>query len=139
MVGARLECAVDRVLQVARRRDAGRLDAVSRHGTCVDATCREHVLMEIVFVVAVAENGVIGAGNAIPWRLKADMARFKALTTGKPVIMGRRTFESLRRPLPNRTNIVIMRDADYRAAGAVVTISSADVGAVACGDVLRRS
>lgn len=97
--------------------------------------------MEIVFVLAIAENGVIGAGNAIPWRLKSDMARFKALTIGKPVIMGRKTFESLpgRRPLPNRTNIVITRDADYRAAGAVVTTSAADAGAVALGDALRRS
>jgi dihydrofolate reductase len=95
--------------------------------------------MEIVFVVAIAENGVIGAGGAIPWRLKSDMQRFKALTIGKPVIMGRKTFESLRRPLPNRTNIVITRDADYRAAGAVVTTSAADAGAVARGDALRRS
>ncbi|MGY8706885.1 dihydrofolate reductase [Bradyrhizobium sp. 18BD] len=95
--------------------------------------------MEIVFVVAIAENGIIGAGNAIPWRLKSDMARFKALTIGKPVIMGRKTFESLRRPLPGRTNIVITRDTDYRAAGAVVTTSSADAGAVARGDALRRS
>lgn len=97
--------------------------------------------MEIVFVVAIAENGVIGAGNAIPWRLKSDMARFKALTIGKPVIMGRRTFESLpgRRPLRGRTNIVITRDADYRAAGAVVTTSATDAGAVALGDALRRS
>jgi len=95
--------------------------------------------MEIVFVVAVAENGVIGAGNAIPWRLKSDMARFKALTIGKPIIMGRKTFESLRRPLPNRTNIVITRDPAYRAAGAIVTTSSADAGAVALGDALRRS
>ncbi|MCK1741453.1 dihydrofolate reductase [Bradyrhizobium sp. 139] len=95
--------------------------------------------MEIVFVVAIAENGVIGAGNAIPWRLKSDMARFKALTIGKPVIMGRKTFESLRRPLPGRTNIVITRDADYRANGAIVTTSAADAGAVARGDALRRS
>ncbi|SEM24109.1 dihydrofolate reductase [Bradyrhizobium sp. OK095] len=95
--------------------------------------------MEIVFVVAIAENGVIGAGNAIPWRMKSDMARFKALTIGKPVIMGRKTFESLRRPLSNRTNIVITRDADYRAAGAIVTTSSTDAGAVARGDALRRS
>ena len=95
--------------------------------------------MEIVFVVAVAENGVIGAGNAIPWRLKSDMARFKALTIGKPIIMGRKTFESLRRPLPGRTNIVITRDATYRAAGAIVTTSSSDAGAVALGDALRRS
>jgi len=96
--------------------------------------------MEIVFVVAIAENGVIGAGNAMPWRLKSDMARFKALTIGKPVIMGRKTFESLpRRPLPNRTNIVITRDAAYRANGAIVTTSAADAGAVALGDALRRS
>lgn len=96
--------------------------------------------MEIVFVVAIAENGIIGAGNAMPWRLKSDLARFKALTIGKPVIMGRKTFESLpRRPLPNRTNIVITRDAAYRAAGAIVTTSAADAGAVALGDALRRS
>ncbi|KQT21296.1 MULTISPECIES: dihydrofolate reductase [unclassified Bradyrhizobium] len=95
--------------------------------------------MEIVFVVAIAENGVIGAGNAIPWRLKSDMAHFKALTIGKPVIMGRKTFESLRRPLPGRTNIVITRDAAYRAAGAIVTTSVAAADAVARGDALRRS
>lgn len=95
--------------------------------------------MEIVFVVAIAENGVIGAGSAIPWRLKSDMARFKALTIGKPVIMGRKTFESLPRPLQGRTNIVITRDADYRATGAIVTTSAADAGAVARGDALRRS
>ena len=96
--------------------------------------------MEIIFVVAIAENGVIGAGNAMPWRLKSDMARFKALTIGKPVVMGRKTFDSLpRRPLPARTNIVITRDADYRAHGTIVTTSSADAGAVALGDALRRS
>ena len=97
--------------------------------------------MEIVFVVAIAENGVIGAGNAMPWRLKSDLARFKALTIGKPVIMGRKTFESLpgRRPLSNRTNIVITRDPAYRAAGTVVATSSADAEAVARGDALRRS
>ncbi|WP_407188133.1 dihydrofolate reductase [Bradyrhizobium centrosematis] len=95
--------------------------------------------MEIVFVVAIAENGVIGAGNAMPWRLKSDMARFKALTIGKPVIMGRKTFESLPRPLPNRTNIVVTRDAAYRANGAIVTTSAADADAIARGDALRRS
>lgn len=95
--------------------------------------------MEIVFVVAIAENGVIGAGNAIPWRLKSDMIRLKALTIGKPVVMGRKTFESLPRPLPGRTNIVITRDKDYRANGAVVTTSSADALSVARGDALRRS
>jgi dihydrofolate reductase len=95
--------------------------------------------MEIVFVLAVAENGVIGAHGSIPWRLKSDMQRFKALTIGKPVVMGRKTFVSLRRPLPGRTNIVITRDADYRAAGAIVTTSSDEARAIARGDALRRS
>lgn len=78
---------------------------------------------EIVLIVAVAENGVIGADGVIPWRLKTDQQRFKSMTMGKPVVMGRKTFVSLRRPLPGRTNIVVTRDADYRAAGAVVTTS----------------
>ena len=88
--------------------------------------------------VAVAENGVIGRDNAIPWRLKSDQQRFKAMTMGKPVVMGRKTFVSLRRPLPGRTNIVVTRDAHYRAAGAVVTTSFDAARAVAIGDALRR-
>ena len=94
--------------------------------------------MEVVLIVAVADNGVIGANGAIPWRLKSDMQRFKALTSGKPVVMGRKTFMSLRRPLPGRTNIVVTRDAGFRGAGAVVTTSFADARAVATGDALRR-
>ncbi|WP_298258998.1 dihydrofolate reductase [Bradyrhizobium sp.] len=94
--------------------------------------------MEIVLIVAVADNGVIGAGGAIPWRLKTDMLRLKALTMGKPVVMGRKTFLSLRRPLPGRTNIVMTRDANFRAAGAVVTASVAQALDVARGDALRR-
>ena len=94
--------------------------------------------MEVVIIVAVAENGVIGAGGAIPWRLKSDMQRLKASTIGKPVVMGRKTFMSLRRPLAGRTNIVVTRDASFRAAGAVVTTSFADARAVALGDALRR-
>src|SRR6188768_824096 len=94
--------------------------------------------MEIVLLVAVAENGVIGAEGGIPWRLKADQQRLKAMTMGKPVVMGRKTFASLRRPLPGRTNIVVTRDANYRAAGAVVTSSFDAARAVATGDALRR-
>jgi dihydrofolate reductase len=94
--------------------------------------------MEIVLIVAVAENGVIGAGGAIPWRLKSDMQRLKAMTMGKPIVMGRKTFESIGRPLPGRTNIVVTRDAAFRAAGAVVTTSFADAKAIATGDALRR-
>jgi dihydrofolate reductase len=95
--------------------------------------------MEVVLIVAVADNGVIGAGGAIPWRLKTDQQRLKMLTTGKPVVMGRKTFVSLRRPLPGRTNIVVTRDRTFRAAGAVVATSFADARAVATGDALRRS
>jgi dihydrofolate reductase len=95
--------------------------------------------MELVLIVAVAENGVIGAGNGIPWRLKSDMQRFKAMTMGKPVLMGRKTFMSLGRPLPGRTNIVITRDGKFRSAGAVVTTSFADAKAIAEADALRRS
>ena len=95
--------------------------------------------MEVVLIVAVADNGVIGSHGTIPWRLKSDMQRFKALTTGKPVVMGRKTFTSIGRPLPGRTNIVVTRDAGFRAAGAVVTTSFADARAVAIGDALRRS
>jgi dihydrofolate reductase len=95
--------------------------------------------MEVVLIVAVADNGVIGAKGAIPWRLKSDMQRLKAMTMGKPVVMGRKTFVSLRRPLPGRTNIVLTRDDGFRAAGAVVTTSFADARAVALGDALRRS
>jgi dihydrofolate reductase len=95
--------------------------------------------MEVVLIIAVADNGVIGARGSIPWRLKTDQQRFKMLTTGKPVVMGRKTFVSLRRPLPGRTNIVVTRDRSFRAAGAVVTTSFADGRAVATGDALRRS
>ena len=93
---------------------------------------------QIVLVVAIAENGVIGAGGAIPWRLKSDQQRLKAMTMGKPVVMGRKTFMSLRRPLPGRTNIVVTRDASFRSPGAVVTTSVAAARAVATGDALRR-
>ena len=99
-----------------------------------------HSPPEIVLVYAVAENGVIGKDNAIPWRLKSDMQRFKALTIGKPIVMGRKTFESFpRRPLPGRTNIVMTRSADCAMDGAVVVTSLADARAVAVGDALRRS
>jgi dihydrofolate reductase len=70
-----------------------------------------------------ARNRVIGRTNALPWRLPADLQRFKTLTTGHPVLMGRKTFESLGRPLPNRTNIVVSRDPDYAPTGCLVAHS----------------
>ena len=75
----------------------------------------------IALVVARANNGVIGNRGAIPWRIAEDMRRFKALTLGKPVIMGRKTWDSLpKKPLPGRTNIVVTRDKTFAAEGAVV-------------------
>jgi dihydrofolate reductase len=75
----------------------------------------------IALVVARACNGVIGRDGVLPWRIKSDMAWFKANTLGKPVIMGRKTWESLpRRPLPGRTNIVLSRDQSFETLGALV-------------------
>ena len=69
----------------------------------------------IVLVAAVAENGVIGRDNALPFRQSSDLKRFKALTIGKPVVMGRKTFVSIGKPLPGRTNIVVSRDPGFNA------------------------
>ncbi|HEY0920903.1 dihydrofolate reductase [Devosia sp.] len=74
----------------------------------------------VALIAAVAENGVIGSGNAIPWRLPSDFAFFKRMTVGKPVIMGRRTFESIGRPLPERVNIVVSRAKGYQPEGVLV-------------------
>jgi dihydrofolate reductase len=93
---------------------------------------------EIVLIAAVADNGVIGAGNAIPWRLKNDMRRLKAITMNKPVVMGRKTFASLKRPLPGRTNIVITRDPDFSSPGVVATTSFEGALALARADALQR-
>jgi dihydrofolate reductase len=80
--------------------------------------------MQISFILAAARNGVIGNSGAIPWRIPEDMRRFKALTLGKPVVMGRKTWESLpKKPLPGRTNIVVTRDRSFRADGAIVATS----------------
>lgn len=75
---------------------------------------------QIVFVVAVARNGVIGRDNGLPWRLKSDLAHFKRTTLGHPILMGRKTWESLGRPLPGRRNMVVTRNGDYKAEGAEV-------------------
>lgn len=72
----------------------------------------------LALIVAVAENGVIGRDGELPWRISSDLKRFKALTVGKPVVMGRKTFESIGRPLPSRPNLVVTRDTGWRADGA---------------------
>ncbi len=78
---------------------------------------------EIFLVVAVAANGVIGAGGTMPWHLPADFRRVKSLTMGKPLVMGRKTFESLPGILPGRRHIVITRDPEWQAEGAEVAHS----------------
>lgn len=87
----------------------------------------------LVLVAAVASNGVIGVNNTLPWRLPDDLRRFKALTLGHPVIMGRKTWDSLGRALPGRHNIVITRAAGFAAPGATV-VHSVDAALAACGD-----
>ncbi len=77
----------------------------------------------VSLIVAMAQNGVIGRGNALPWRLPKDLKRFKACTLGKPVLMGRKTFESIGRALPDRANLVLTRDRGWLAAGVIVVHS----------------
>ena len=89
--------------------------------------------MKISIVVAMDTKGVIGRDNGLPWHLPADLQHFKRTTMGKPILMGRKTHESIGRPLPGRTNIVITRDTDYRAAGCVV-VNSIDAALAAAGD-----
>lgn len=76
--------------------------------------------LPIALIVAAADNDVIGRNNALPWDLPADLAHFRRQTMGKPILMGRRTFESIGRPLPGRSNIVISRDKHYAPAGVQV-------------------
>ena len=87
--------------------------------------------MRISIIVAMAENRVIGRDNGLPWRLSADLQHFKSITMGKPIIMGRNTWESIGRPLPGRTNIVITRDTGYRAEGCELVHSLEQALAVA--------
>ena len=89
----------------------------------------------ITFVLARADNGVIGRDGQLPWRLPADLKRFKALTMGKPMIMGRKTFDSFPSPLPGRRHIVLTRDRDWAADGAEVVHSVEEALALAGDDV----
>ena len=94
--------------------------------------------VDIVLLAAVAENGVIGRVNTLPWRLKSDMQHFRASTMGKPVVMGRKTFQSIGKPLKDRTTIVVSRDPAFAAAGILVAPNLAAALAAARGDALRR-
>ena len=95
--------------------------------------------MKLLLVAAIAQNGVIGRGNALPWRLKSDMQHFRMLTMGKPVVMGRKTYLSIGRPLNGRTTIVVSRDRGFTAPGIVVAPSLDAALATARGDALRRN
>lgn len=86
----------------------------------------------VTLVVAAAEGGVIGRDNRMPWHLPADLARFKQVTMGKPIVMGRRTFASIGRALPGRRNVVVTRDRTFRAEGVTVA-HSLDEALAACG------
>ncbi|MFP4144102.1 MAG: dihydrofolate reductase [Phycisphaeraceae bacterium] len=91
---------------------------------------------EIVIVVAMAENRVIGRAGDLPWHLPADLRRFKQVTRGHAVVMGRRTFESIGKPLPGRRNLVLTRDRDWQAEGAEVVHSLDEAVAKVAGDRL---
>jgi dihydrofolate reductase len=86
---------------------------------------------KLVAVVARARNGVIGVGNGLPWRLSSDLKRYKARTWGRPMIMGRRTWESIGRPLPGRESVVVTRRPGYAAPGAHVAASLPEALAIA--------
>lgn len=88
-------------------------------------------LPNLSIIAALADNRVIGRDNRLPWRMPADLAHFKRLTMGKPIIMGRRTWESLPGLLPHRTHIVVTRDRDYQAQGALIVHSISEAIALA--------
>ena len=102
----------------------------------------------ISLIVAAAENNVIGRDGTMPWHLRTDLLRFKALTMGKPVVMGRRTHESIGKPLPGRRNIVVTRRANYEAPGCEVVTSideaigaaadAAEIMVIGGGDIYRQ-
>ena len=94
--------------------------------------------ISLVLIAAVADNGVIGCDNRLPWRLPSDLRHFRGVTMGKPVVMGRKTFQSLFKPLAGRTTIVVTRARDFTAPGIIVAHDLEAALAAARGDALRR-
>lgn len=92
-------------------------------------------MTDVRIIAAVSENNVIGKDNALPWRIPADLARFKSLTLGHTLIMGRKTFESIGRPLPGRTTIVLTRRGDFSAAGVLVARDRESALSLVHGDI----
>lgn len=93
---------------------------------------------EVVLVVAIGENGVIGRNGALPWRLRSELQHFKRVTLNHPVVMGRKTFESLKRPLPQRTNIVLTRRAGEAKPGVIYAADLDEALALARADAEAR-
>lgn len=93
---------------------------------------------QVVLVVAIGENGVIGRNGALPWRLKSELQHFKRVTLNHPVVMGRKTFESLKRPLPQRTNIVLTRRAGEAQPGVIYASALDEALALARADAEQR-
>jgi dihydrofolate reductase len=89
--------------------------------------------MKISLIVAMASNRAIGLNNKMPWHLSADLKKFKKITMGAPILMGRKTYESIGRPLPGRTNIIISRNQSYSQAGCLV-FNDIDQALASCGD-----
>jgi dihydrofolate reductase len=106
---------------------------------CPEPLPSDVCMPDVILLAAVAENGVIGRRNGLPWRLKSDLQHFRALTWGKPVIMGRKTYLSIGRPLKGRTTIVVSRDRTFAAPGVVVAPTLGAAFAAARGDALRRN
>jgi len=94
--------------------------------------------MKIVLVAAIGRNNVIGRDGQLPWRLKSDLKHFRALTIGKPVVMGRKTYESIGKPLPGRTNIVLTRDLGVIVPGGVLATTMDAAMGYAKEDAVRR-
>lgn len=111
---------------------------MSEHGAGGTCLAVGSAPIALVLVAAVADNGVIGRDGALPWRLKSDMQHFRAVTIGKPVVMGRKTYLSLAKPLAGRTNIVVSRDPTFTAPGVLAAPSLEAALTAARGDALRR-
>ncbi|MGJ0429116.1 dihydrofolate reductase [Methylobacter sp.] len=93
--------------------------------------------MKISLIVAMASNRVIGINNQLPWHLSADLKRFRQITMGSPIVMGRKTYESIGRPLPGRTNVIISRDPAYKQEGCLV-FNDIETAIESCGQKFQE-
>jgi dihydrofolate reductase len=94
--------------------------------------------VQLILVAAVAENDVIGRAGGLPWRIKSELQHFRTVTIGKPVVMGRKTYLSIGKPLGGRTNVVVTSDRNFAAAGVLVAPSLETALTIARGEALRR-